>query len=296
MNYNFIQVEIDQPVRLDRYIRRCFPSVTQGLIEKALRNGKIKLNGKRSLSNIRLANGDVISYRENLFGDKLQGSNKMFSKAIIALASKILSEYLIYSSDEFIAIDKPSGIAVQGGSKIKISIDEALQYINQRDQSQYKIVHRLDKGTSGILLIAKGHSNAAKLGAAFKERLIKKKYYAVLSSIPLQKSGKLINYIDKDRSGSFEIIKEIKGGKLAETIYKVIDIKDQFAFVEFMPLTGRMHQLRFHAKFLGCPIVGDEKYGADKYDRMMLHAAELNIDKSIFGRVIQIKSDLPVIF
>lgn len=289
-----ITVRTDIPVRLDRYIRRYFPSITQGVIEKALRKGQIQLNKQKSKSSVRVTDGDEITFVSGIIIEDNSGSNKSFSKPIAILAKKLLSEYLIYSSPEFIAIDKPFGIAVQGGSKISLSIDEALGYLNQSENEEYKIVHRLDKETSGILLIAKGYANSAILGEAFKKHLIHKTYTAIISGVPTSSEGRLVHYIGKDRSGVFEIVKELKdGGKKAETDYKVIRSKKGHSLVEFKPKTGRMHQLRFHSKFLGCPIIGDKKYGGLENSRMLLHARELIIEKSVFGKEIKIKSDIP---
>lgn len=292
-----VKVKTDAPVRLDRYIRRCFPSITQGIIEKALRKGQIKLNGLKSKAKDRVADNDEIIFASGVITEDSIGSSKSFSKSTVLLAKKLLSEYLIYSSPEFIAIDKPSGLAVQGGSKINLSIDEALSYLNQTEDQEYKIVHRLDKETSGILLIANGFTNAAKLGEAFKEHSIQKIYIAIASGVPNSPEGNLVHYIGKDRSGIFENVKELKeGGKKAETDYKVLRFEDGLSMIEFKPKTGRMHQLRFHSKFLGCPIVGDEKYNGKKNSRMLLHAKELIITNSVFGKKIKIKSDLPIEF
>lgn len=284
-------------VRLDRYIRRYFPSITQGIIEKALRKGQIKLNGLKSKANVRVEDGDEITFVSSIIVEDSRDSSKSFSKATVILAKKLLSEYLIYSSPEFIAIDKPSGLAVQGGSKINLSIDEALNYLNQTEDTEYKIVHRLDKETSGILLIADGYTNAAKLGEAFSGHLIQKTYIAIVFGVPSSPEGNLVHYIGKERLGTFENVKELKeSGKRAETDYKVLRFEDGQSMIEFKPKTGRMHQLRFHSKFLGCPIIGDEKYGGKKNSRMLLHAKELIIANSVFGKKIKIKSDLPVEF
>lgn len=292
-----ITVNTDTPVRLDRYIRRFFPEITQGVIEKSLRKGQIKLNGLKSKSSVRVVDNDEIMIEIGIVTEEDTRSSKTFSKATTILARKLLSEYLIYSSDEFIAIDKPSGLAVQGGSKINLSIDEALGYLNQTEGEEYKIVHRLDKETSGVLIIANGYTNAAKLGEAFKEHLIQKTYIGIVSGVPSSPEGSLIHYIGKDRSGIFENVKELKeGGKKAETNYKVLRFEDKKSMIEFKPKTGRMHQLRFHSKFLGCPIIGDEKYDGKKNSRMLLHAKELIIEKSVFGNKIKIKSDLPYEF
>lgn len=286
-----IQVNSTEPVRLDRYLRRLYLGATQGVIEKALRSGAIKLNGKKAKTSDRVNSIDVISIRPGLFEEKSAVGTREFSRSVISLAEKLLSDYLLFSSDEFIAINKPENLAVQGGSKIDLSIDDALEYLNQKQGLEYKLVHRLDKATSGILLIAKGFDNASKLAGAFKEKLVSKIYIAVLSGRLEKKEGRLENMIGKDRSGAFEIVKEQEeGGKLAETYYKILDANSKASLVEFRPVTGRMHQLRFHSRFLGCPIVGDEKYGGPKYKRMLLHAQKLTIEKKVFGHEIIIES------
>jgi 23S rRNA pseudouridine955/2504/2580 synthase len=296
-NSEKIIVDTDEPVRLDRYIRRHFETATQGVIEKALRNGQIRLNGLKSKTSDRVVDNDEITYFVGLFEKEVASQAKSFSKSAIILAKQLLSEYLLFSSDEFFAIDKPAGLAVQGGSKIMLSIDEALGYLNQTEGCAYKLVHRLDKETSGVLLIANGYSNAAKLGNAFKENLIEKTYIAVTSGVPNDPHGSLVHNIGKDRSEIFEVVKELKeGGKKAETDYKVLAHAHRRSIIEFKPKTGRVHQLRFHAQFLGCPIIGDEKYGGEKATRMLLHAKELVIAKSVFGRVTKIKSELPYEF
>lgn len=287
---NQIIVQSSEPVRLDRYLRRHYPTATQGVIEKNLRTGAIKLNGSKSKTSVRVTQDDVITVRAGVFGDN-EHEDKTFSQTIISLADKLLSEYMLFSSKEFIAIEKPEGLAVQGGSKISLSIDDALQYINQTQGVEYKLVHRLDKDTSGVLLIANGFDNAAKLGKAFQDKLINKIYIAVLSGCPVNVEGNLVHEIGKDRSGVFELVKELKtGGKIAETHYKVLKSNGNVSLVEFMPVTGRMHQLRFHSKFLGCPIVGDIKYGGPKNERMLLHAKTITISKKVFGHKIVIES------
>ena len=289
-----IIVESAEPVRLDRYIKRVFPAVTQGVIERYLRNGKIKVNKTKVKSSARVKTGDEIT----LFAELLQstGHVRSFSDSIRSLATKLLGEYLLLSTNEFIAIDKPHNLAVQGGSKISLSIDDAISYLNATNGTNFKLVHRLDKGTSGVLLIACGYDNAAKLAKAFRDKLIQKTYYAVLCGRPKDQQGVIINYIGKDRSGVFEIVKELKDGKRAETSYNVLKENDGYSLVEFKPLTGRMHQLRVHSKILGCPILGDIKYGGLSYKRMMLHAKQIVIPQEVFGVKIVIESNLPDIW
>ncbi|PCJ27158.1 MAG: pseudouridine synthase [Rickettsiales bacterium] len=289
-------IQSSSPIRLDRYLRREFSNLTQGVIEKALRSGAVKLNDSKPKSSTRIQKDDILTIAEGAFPDKLAGNagdTKHFSQNVIALAEKLLSKYLLFSSDEFIAIDKPCNLATQGGSKISLSVDDALAYLNSQENSNdgYKLAHRLDKETSGILLIAKGAENAARLGTAFQDKLIKKTYIGLLSSCPAELEGKIVNNIGKDRSGIFEVVKELaSGGKLAETHYKVLKKKGSSVLVQFNPLTGRMHQLRFHSKHIGCPIIGDKKYGGKESARMFLHAQKIVISPAVFGAEIIIES------
>ena len=289
-----IIVESSEPIRLDRYIKRIFPTVTQGVIERYLRNGKIKVNKTKVKSSARVKTGDEIILFAELFQNSSPARN--FSNSIRSLAMKLLGEYLLLSTNEFIAINKPDNIAVQGGSKISLSIDDAISYLNITNGTHLKLVHRLDKGTSGVLLIACGHDNAAKLSKAFRNKLIQKTYYAVVCGRPKDQQGIITNYIGKDRSGIFELVKELKDGKIAETRYNVLKENDGYSLVEFKPLTGRMHQLRVHSKILGCPILGDIKYGGLSHKRMMLHAKEIVIPQEVFGDEIIIESNLPEIW
>jgi 23S rRNA pseudouridine955/2504/2580 synthase len=294
---NEIIVQSSEPIRLDRYLRRYYPDATQGVIEKSLRLGKIKLNSAKSKTSVRVVQNDVITIAPGVFVINEDTEIQEFPQDVIDLAEQLLSQNILFSSEKFIAIDKPEGLAVQGGSKISLSIDEVLKYINYTQDTEYKLVHRLDKDTSGILLIANGYDNAAKLSNAFRDQLINKVYIAILTGCPTSLEGNLVHKIGKDRSSIFEVVKELKvDGKLAETNYKVVKSNGGLSLVEFRPVTGRNHQLRFHSQFLGCPIVGDSKYGGDKHKRMLLHAKTITIPASVFGRKITIDSDLPYEF
>lgn len=283
-------VNTSQEIRLDRYIRRIIPNITQGIIEKSLRGAKILVNGKKARSNLRLINEDKIEIAHNLL-DEENEVKKLYSSAVISLADKLLGSYLIFKCKHFIAIDKPSGLAVQGGSKISLSIDDALSYMNQSQTEKYKLVHRLDKNTSGILLIAIGYENARILGDAFKNKKINKTYHAVLCGVLSRKHGVISNKISKNDK-EYEIVDVNEDGLIAETEYTLLRTNREYSLVEFKPKTGRTHQLRVHSKFLSCPILGDVKYGGKKYIRMMLHASNINIPESIFGQSYNITSKI----
>ncbi len=288
--------------RLDRFMRRKFSYLTQGMIEKALRQSNIKVNDKKAKASTRITKGDIVTIADYLAGQvnsNLSNSEKSyFSPAVISLADKILNEYLIFSCDHFIAINKPTGIAAQGGSKINISIDHAIKYLNEINKSEYRLVHRLDKDTSGVLVIAKNLNSAILLGEAFRNKEIKKTYLAILSgnmSI-ISKQGTIESYIGKEKLGAHEIVKETKDGKFAKTSYEILASNKDRSVIKYTPLTGRMHQLRYHSKQLGFPILGDMKYGNQPFNRMMLHALEIKIPASVFGKEYVIKAPLDKIF
>ena len=289
------------PVRLDRYLTKLYPTLTQGILQKALRFGFIKVNYKKSSTNIRVVNSDIISVdNEKLTLREKDSSEQYFSPSVIKLANKILNDYLIFNDEDLIAINKPVGLATQGGSKINLSINDALCYLNQNGYD-LRLVHRLDKETSGILLIAKNYLASTKLTKAFQEKQIHKTYIAVTLGRPNKPNGEISGLIGKNKDGAFEIVKEdALNGKIAITQYKLLKTIGDCSVIEFTPLTGRTHQIRFHAKSMNCPIIGDSKYGnlesrsLSKY--MQLHASSVILDKEIFGALIRIDAKLPCYF
>ncbi len=297
MKIDTINVTGTEPIRLDRYLRRLYPSVTQGIIENYLRKGKIKVNEKKAKSGDRVTYKDVISINSGLFdGYKNIVKTKIFSPSVIALADKLMGEYAIMLDERFIAINKPYGLAVQGGSNISLSIDDALAYLNQTGGTYYKLVHRLDKDTSGVLLIANGYENAAKFTASFKDRVFKKIYIAVLEGALDPEEGVISNYIGRLDFEIYRVLDEQDGGKFAETSYNTLEKNKSFSLVEFHPTTGRTHQLRVHSKHLGHSIIGDTKYDGAPHFRMLLHAKQLIIPKQIFGDEILLEAALPACF
>jgi len=289
------------PMRLDRYIKLEKPSLTHALIEKTIRKGLIRVNNKKAKSNDRIKNNDIIEYRIE-FKIEDQKEDRPVSAYTIELAAKILNEYRIFDSDEFMVINKPSGISSQGGTKVKFAIDDALSYLNKKFFSTNKIhegfrlVHRLDKDTSGVFLIAKNRTAATKLAKAFEDKIITKKYLAIVDGKPKKESGTITNYLIKD--GYKQIQKISIKGDYAETDYKLLGTAKKTSLILFMPKTGRMHQLRVHAQGLGCPIVGDTKYGAsDKnMSEFCLHAYELEIPQEVFGEAFKFRAELPKMF
>ncbi|MDD9334796.1 MAG: RluA family pseudouridine synthase [Rickettsiaceae bacterium] len=296
-----LNVDIELPCRLDRYLKKLYPSFTQGMVERALRFKQIMVNSCKVAANLRIKAGDQIFIEDSLNLEPQKVSDRVFSSSTVILAGKLMKDYLVYQDEWLIAINKPVGLATQGGSKISLSIDDALQYLNSQG-ADLKLVHRLDKDTSGILLIAKNYASSIKLVKAFKEKNIQKTYIAVvLGNLP-QHEGEISGMIGKNRGGAYETVQnDEEHGKLAITCYKLLkNLNNGLTLVEFTPLTGRMHQLRFHAKMLGCPIIGDTKYGTQEAmalsKEMLLHAKRIILPEKIFGKEIIINIDLPGYF
>ncbi|BFD45879.1 MAG: RluA family pseudouridine synthase [Rickettsia endosymbiont of Sergentomyia squamirostris] len=296
-----LNVDIELPCRLDRYLKKLYPSLTQGMVERALRFKQIMVNSCKVAANLRIKAGDQIFIEDSLNLEPQKVSDRVFSSSTVILAGKLMKDYLVYQDEWLIAINKPVGLATQGGSKISLSIDDALQYLNSQG-ADLKLVHRLDKDTSGILLIAKNYASSIKLVKAFKEKNIQKTYIAVvLGNLP-QHEGEISGMIGKNRGGAYETVQnDEEHGKLAITCYKLLkNLNNGLTLVEFTPLTGRMHQLRFHAKMLGCPLIGDTKYGTQEAmalsKEMLLHAKRIILPEKIFAKEIIINIDLPGYF
>jgi 23S rRNA pseudouridine955/2504/2580 synthase len=267
------------------------PTLTQGIIERYLRKGAIKVNDAKSKSNVRVVNGDIISFPENIILSAEDMPKVSKGPNAELLANKLLFEYLLYDHPAFYAFYKPSGLASQGGSRIGTSLDDALQTLGLR------LVHRLDKDTSGIMIAAKTRDAAIILTKAFSEQKIYKTYFACVKNLPQKPRGKITSYLVRQNNftgASYDA--EVEGSKLAITEYEVVESSKEATLIKFTPQTGRMHQLRLHAKDLGCPIIGDKKYGGVEEKYLMLHAYKMVLDDSILGKEIIITAPFPDYF
>ena len=250
--------------RLDKYLKNKYTSLTQGFIEKNIRKKNILINNSSTKANYQVKLNDelkILNFHERLY------KNKIIFKKNIKISKEVLGKFkrsTIFENNDFIVLNKWSQIATQGGSKIKISIDHIIKNIS----SQYRLVHRLDKETSGLLLIAKNLNSAKKLSFLFKQKEITKFYIALCEGNP--------------KNNSSQVKLEIKNKKLKTentlTNYKMLNKNKSISSILFIPQTGKTHQLRIVSKNLGCPIVGDNKYNIhSKYakESLMLHAFAL---------------------
>lgn len=279
----YVTYKCNIPIRLDRYLNINY-KITHGIIEKFLRKGLIKVSGCRCKANLRLNKGVTVYIADSIvngtsFRGRAKKKKNQFSNKIINFTNKYFSSWVIYEDKNIIAINKPGNISTQGGTNVDLSIDHILQYLNHTTLEKFRLVHRLDKKTSGILLIAKNRESAIKLTKAFKESKIKKIYIAVLKGVVLKEKGTITSIID---------------GKKSITNYFLVKQKSpDINLVIFKPITGRKHQLRKHALELGCRIIGDS---SKKNEPMLLHALEISIDKEVMGSEITIKTEIPKIF
>lgn len=253
--------EDDHGVRLDRWFKRYYPHVGHGTIEKALRKGQIKVDAKRATASQRLERGQLVRVpplQAKPAQVKEKRGNPISSKYI-----KQIQDSVIYKDKDILVLNKPSGMATQGGNKVKVSVDSLARHIQFEADQPPKLVHRLDKDTSGILLMARKTSIAAKLGEAFRNRDVEKVYWAVVVGVPELKKGKVDLPLAKGGGeGKEKMCVDEKEGKKALTYFRILDrAGDKLSLVELTPVTGRMHQLRVHMAAIGTPILGDGKYG-----------------------------------
>ncbi len=268
----------DDNVRLDRYIRRIFPDLKQSVIEKSLRKGLIKVNDCKAKSSDRVNSGQTITLKHLNYIENANSDRKYNEKLV-----NLLRENILYEDEYILAINKPAGVIVQGGVKVKISMSDLLDQI--REGETFKIVHRLDRDTSGGIIFARNANVARYLMEEFKGRRVKKTYLALTSGIPSKDSG-TIDYplVKKYVSGQEKVVVDENSPQNATTHFSIIaKSKHNVAYLKLQPITGRTHQLRAHLAHINCPILGDGKYGGKKAfidgiaNKIHLHSHSLSL-------------------
>ena len=295
--------EVEAGSRLDRWFKRRYPGLGHGRIEKLLRTGQIRVDGKRVKAGLRLSPGmrirvPPIGDAESAAATRKPARSREPSREDAAR----LRALVLYKDDDVIAIDKPPGLAVQGGTKTLIHLDAMLDALRFGADERPRLVHRLDKDSSGVLILARTPAAASRLAASFRKREARKTYWAITVGVPSPREGKVDLALAKlPGRGGERMVADAQAGKRAITYYSVIETAGRTAaWVALSPLTGRTHQLRAHCAHLGTPILGDGKYGAKAAflagrgvsRKLHLHALSLSIPHPRAGR-IDVTAPLP---
>lgn len=254
-------------IRLDRWFKRHFPAVTHGQLQKLLRKGEVRVDGKRAEAADRLEAGQSIRVPPQA----LHATANVQDPKRKASDIKKLGKAVLYEDDDVIVINKPRGLAVQGGTGLRENLDDMLIGLARKGDGKPKLVHRLDRDTSGVLLLARTSFAAAKMTEAFRHRTTQKIYWAVTAGVPKMVRGKISAPLIKqgELMKVAEDEEEQEEAKSATTIYQVVEsAKGLAAFVALFPISGRTHQLRVHMAYIGNPLVGDRLYGGEMPSNM----------------------------
>lgn len=284
----------DGEVRLDRFLRRRHPHLTQGQIEKLLRTGQIRVDGARAKANDRLGPGQTVRIPPLPEAKPREPTLKIRPED-----QDFVQDLVIFKDDDTIVLNKPSGLPTQGGTGVTRHVDGLLEGLRFGSEERPKLVHRLDKDTSGALLIARTPRAAAFYSKAFKSRDTQKVYWAVVLGTPRPDVGEIRGWMKK-ASGPIDADREMvrraahgdKEALFAITDYAVIsEAGTKASWVGLKPVTGRTHQLRFHMAEAGTAILGDRKYTCALQvplglaEGLHLHARGLDVPHPDGGRV-----------
>jgi 23S rRNA pseudouridine955/2504/2580 synthase len=295
----------EEGMRLDRWFRIHLPQVNFAYLNKLTRSGQVRVEGGRARTNTRLTEGQEIRVPPLNFdkraADEPAAEVKPLSKADRAL----LKGMTIYEDKDLLILNKPPGLAVQGGTGTHRHLDGMLESLGLELGERPRLVHRLDRDTSGVIVVAKRRAIAAALGKLFATRGVKKTYWAAVRGVPTPLQGKVDVALIKAKGPRGDQVRPSEEGEeedaqRAVTHYSVIDkAPPVLAWVSLKPVTGRQHQLRAHMAHVGTPIAGDEKYHGDKdlpasiARKLHLHARRIVFPHPRDGKSVDVTAPLP---
>ncbi len=290
----------DDGARLDRFCKRHWPDVPHGLVQKSARKGLLRVDGRKVQPDARVSAGQIVTLRGATEQTRVaRAPLRMTPQEVLKLQHRIL-----HDREAFLVIDKPAGLAVQGGSGTEKHLDGMLDALQGPYAERPKLVHRLDRDTSGVLLLARNAKSAATLSKAFAGRDVHKVYWALVLGWPTKPRGVIDIALSKGREGNaMERMLADEDGLPAETHYRVIERvmgpgEQKMAWLELMPVTGRTHQLRAHLLAINHPIFGDGKYGGIRpgvtglTQQLHLHARRLVAEFPGMAK-LDVKAPLP---
>ena len=289
----------DGDIRLDRWFKRHFPTLTHGHLEKLLRTGQVRLDGKRAQASDRVRPGQTV--RVPPLGN-IRPARGSAPPPPRPEEAKALQDAVLYRDADLIALNKPAGLAVQGGTGVDRHLDGLLDALRFDSAERPRLVHRLDRDTTGVLVLARSAHAAAELAAAFRAKTTRKIYWAAVVGLPKPREGRIDLPLAKLRGHLGErVMPDEDDGKPAITRYQVVShAGDKLSWLALMPVTGRTHQLRAHCVALGTPILGDGKYGGrssrpegvPEPRKLHLHARILILPRRS-GSVLKLTAPLP---
>ena len=289
----------DGSVRVDRWFKRHYPALGHGHLEKLLRTGRIRVDGQRARSSDRVVPGQAIRLPRL---DQMAPPPPQAVRQASPGDEAMLRDAVLYRDDAVIVLNKPPGLAVQGGSGTERHLDGLLDALRFGSEVRPRLVHRLDKETSGVLVLARTAAAAAFLTRAFREKTTRKIYWAIVVGMPKPPQGRIDLALAKRLGREGERVRaDAEDGKRAVTYYRVIDsVGSKASWLALQPVTGRTHQLRAHCAAIGTPILGDAKYGAGAAHlagvpgakRVHLHARAIAIPHPL-GGTLRVTAPLP---
>lgn len=260
-----IEVEAGETgMRLDRWFKSHYPGLGFGHLQKLLRSGQIRVDGGRAKSETRVEPGQMI--RIPPLSIDRQGSGPLTAKTIRGQDDgDVLAQMLLHEDEKVFVFNKPAGLAVQGGSGVNRHVDDMLEAWRNKKGEKPRLVHRLDRDTSGVLVVARTRLAAMRLAEAFRGRAAEKTYWALVRGVPPKREDKISSWLVKEPTPDGDRMRVArhgeKGADHAVSHYRVVEQAAQtLSWLEMQPHTGRTHQLRVHAAQIGCPIIGDPKY------------------------------------